>query len=101
MFQDRRQRLSTKDMEFMWQASPSAPNSTVFTGVFPGGYGPPPGFCFDSNVGCMSSDPLIDDASDPDYNVPAFVEKFVQAALNQHSLYKVKHSLFSNQTLLF
>lgn len=93
-WQDRRQRLSTRDMEFMWQASPSAPNSSVFTGVFPGGYGPPGGFCFDSNVGCMSSNPLIDDADDPDYNIPDFVDKFVQAALNQHSVYKGNDVMF-------
>lgn len=30
-------------------------------------YGPPPGFCFD--ILCQDSEPMIDDADSPDYNI--------------------------------
>lgn len=80
-YQDFQKRKAEKDLEFMWQASASNLNSSVFTGVFVGdGYGPPKGFCFDTNVQCLFSSPVIDDVKSPDYNVDTFVDKFVETA---------------------
>jgi len=44
-----------------------------------GGYGPPPGFCFDQNQ-CNGGFPVMDDLCMEDDNVALYVDRFVEAA---------------------
>ena len=51
-YQDFDHRGDTKTREGLWQASENLGHQAqIFTGVLPNGYGPPPGFCFDSLCG--------------------------------------------------
>ena len=80
-WQEAELRTRERSMEMMWQASPSlGPDASVFTGAFlDGGYGPPPGFCFDQNQ-CNGGFPVMDDLCMADDNVAFYVDKFVAAA---------------------
>jgi alpha-mannosidase len=60
-YEDRRQRKSSKTMEFVWQASSSLGGSSrVWTSVLDPDYGPLAGFCFDEELRC----PLQQDMRD-------------------------------------
>ena len=80
-WQEAELRTRERSMEMMWEASPSlGPDAAVFTGAFlDGGYGPPPGFCFDQNQ-CNGGFPVMDDLCMEDDNVAFYVDKFVDAA---------------------
>lgn len=48
-YDDRNKRLKDKTMEMVWRGSKSLGKDVdLFTGITYYGYGPPPGFCFDS-----------------------------------------------------
>ena len=78
----------------LWQASSSLDPfaSTIFTGVLPNGYGPPPGFCFDSFCG---DDPFMDDKNLEDYNVDEKVSQFIKYTIDQLNYYKTKNLIMT------
>lgn len=67
-YQDKVNRLTKKNAEFLWHASDSLDpkKSDLFTGAMYNTYSPPPGFCFD--ILCQD-EPIIDDKKSKDYNV--------------------------------
>jgi len=76
-YDDRESRAAQKKLEFVWQASPSRPDSTVFTGVFSdGNYQPPPGICFD--LRCPETDPVMADSRLKDYNLDKMTDTLIQ-----------------------
>lgn len=87
--QDHQLRQANKDLQFIWQASPSDPSQRVWTEVALGGnYGPPAAFCWDYqcfvNTGKTSAF-IQDDPHLEDYNVAERVGDFVTAAMQQVS----------------
>jgi len=68
--------VPAQNMEFIWRASASlGADAELFTGGFQNGnYGPPSGFCFDSNCG---DTPMISDPTFINYNVPDRVQAFL------------------------
>ena len=75
-YDDREARAAEKRLEFVWQASPSQPGSTVFTGVFSdGNYQPPPGICFDLRC---DNDPVMDDGRLTDFNLDSLTDTLIQ-----------------------
>jgi lysosomal alpha-mannosidase len=66
-------------MEVVWQGSANLDNTNIFTVVFPDGYGPLGGYCYDIQCGDTV---FNDDESSPDYNVPQIVGAF-QERLDQ------------------
>mmetsp|Transcript_22531 Transcript_22531/g.50755 ORF Transcript_22531/g.50755 Transcript_22531/m.50755 type:complete len:1065 (-) Transcript_22531:1137-4331(-) len=80
-WQEAKRRTERREMEMVWQPSASwGEEAEVFTGAFlDGGYGPPPGFCFDQNQ-CNGGFPVMDDKCLEDENVKGYVDKFVEAA---------------------
>ena len=83
-YQDFQQRYRTNTTEWIWRASPSTPDATVFAGIFQWAdrqlYGPPTGF----NYELYSNDPPIqNDPTLTDYNLDERVALFIQTALNQ------------------
>nr|XP_033326410.1 lysosomal alpha-mannosidase isoform X1 [Megalopta genalis] len=92
-YQDKRQRIEDKSMEFIWKGSPNlGSNADLFTVVLYNTYSPPPGFCFD--VLCRD-DPINDDVESADYNVPEKVEKFLAYARTQASHYKTNNIILT------
>ncbi|KAJ8675630.1 hypothetical protein QAD02_011416 [Eretmocerus hayati] len=76
-YQDKSKRLHDKTGEFIWRGSPSlGETASLFTTMLYNNYGPPPGFCFD--ILCQDSEPMIDDANSPDYNIDTRVEEFLK-----------------------
>ena len=84
-YQDRRARLASRRMEYVWRASPTlGASAQIFAGANLGGsYGPPSGLCWDQE-GCNGGDPMIDDGDceifEPD-NVKPIVDTAVENAL--------------------
>ncbi|CAF2836034.1 unnamed protein product, partial [Rotaria sp. Silwood2] len=66
--------------------------SWLFTGILPLYYLSPPSFCFD--ITC-SDQPIMDDKSLHDYNVPERVETFIGAALAQAEVYATNHIIMT------
>eukprot|EP00927_Polykrikos_kofoidii_P010586 TRINITY_DN14462_c0_g1_i1.p1 TRINITY_DN14462_c0_g1~~TRINITY_DN14462_c0_g1_i1.p1 ORF type:complete len:1029 (-),score=189.34 TRINITY_DN14462_c0_g1_i1:76-3162(-) len=95
-YQDLSNRLNTSAAEFVWRASPSLGVGTqIFsglTGEYHGNYGPPPGFNWD-----VSSDdePVQDDKSLENYNVPSRVNDFVTQAKWQASVTRGNHIMWT------
>ncbi|XP_023318565.1 lysosomal alpha-mannosidase isoform X1 [Trichogramma pretiosum] len=86
-YQDKSKRLQDKTAEFIWKASPSLGSSSdLFTTMLYNNYGPPPGFCFD--ILCQDSEPMIDDADSPDYNIDRRLEEFLNYSKNQAKYYR-------------
>ena len=95
-YQDFIQRNATNTTEWIWRASPSLPNATVFGGVFQWAntalYGPWPGF----NYELYSTDPPIQD--DPrlnEYNVDERVAVFIETAHRQAAHNRGEQLLFN------
>mmetsp|Transcript_29052 Transcript_29052/g.54827 ORF Transcript_29052/g.54827 Transcript_29052/m.54827 type:complete len:1069 (-) Transcript_29052:93-3299(-) len=84
-YQDLNLRREERRVEGLWRASANQQEqSQVFwglTGSYGGNYGPPEGFCFDANM--CSDQPMMDDPSLEDYNVPEQVANFVSASWDQ------------------
>eukprot|EP01097_Dermamoeba_algensis_P006500 TRINITY_DN4068_c0_g1_i4.p1 TRINITY_DN4068_c0_g1~~TRINITY_DN4068_c0_g1_i4.p1 ORF type:complete len:555 (-),score=154.69 TRINITY_DN4068_c0_g1_i4:1331-2995(-) len=78
-YQDYRLRTSQQRMELVWRPSPSlGSKADMFTSVNFGGYGPPPGFCFD-----CGDDPIQDDPELFDMNVDQKSNDFASAIRNE------------------
>ena len=93
-YQDFDARGQTKQREMLWQASANLEpsSSTIFTGILPNGYGPPPGFCFDQFCG---DDPFMDDDTLEDYNVDLKVDQYINYTLDLSKLYKTNNLIKS------
>jgi lysosomal alpha-mannosidase len=79
-YEDFEQRGKTKTREMVWQASENlGQQASIFTGVLPYGYNPPPNYCFD--IYC-NDDPIMDDPRLEDYNVDKKVNEFINYTLN-------------------
>ena len=93
-YQDFDARGQTKQREMLWQASANLEpsSSTIFTGILPNGYNPPPGFCFDTYC---TDDPIMDDKSMEDYNVDDKVNLFLNYTMDQLKYYKTKNLIMS------
>jgi lysosomal alpha-mannosidase len=89
-YQDFDARGQTKQREMLWQASANLEpsSSTIFTGILPNGYGPPPGFCFDQ---FCDDDPFMDDNTLEDYNVDLKVDQYINYTLDLSKLYKTSN----------
>jgi len=101
-WQEAKVRTREKSMEMMWQGSPSlGADAMVFTGAFlDGGYGPPPGFCFDQNQ-CNGGFPVMDDECMEDENVALYVDKFVAAARSYANNTRSKRAGSPTQNIMF
>ncbi|KAK5925893.1 hypothetical protein CgunFtcFv8_021508 [Champsocephalus gunnari] len=93
-YQDRSQRMATKDQELLWRASESLtpPMADLFTGILPNGYNPPDGFCWDQSC---DDPPIRDDPELEDYNVDDVVNRFVAIAKSQSMVYKTNHIIMT------
>ncbi|KAK1886575.1 Lysosomal alpha-mannosidase, partial [Dissostichus eleginoides] len=93
-YQDRSQRMATKDQELLWRASESLtpPMADLFTGILPNGYNPPTGFCWDQSC---DDPPIRDDPELEDYNVDDVVNRFVAIANSQSMVYKTNHIIMT------
>ncbi|EQC27315.1 hypothetical protein SDRG_14840 [Saprolegnia diclina VS20] len=83
-YQDYEKRKANKDLEFMWQPSPSR-GEKVFTGMIQDGYGSPHEFFFDD---CA---PIKDDPDLHDFNVCEKVQYFVEKSLERAKHTKGNH----------
>ncbi|CAH0546121.1 unnamed protein product [Brassicogethes aeneus] len=90
---DRLHRKANKRMDFLWQGSDNIESSNIFGSVFGSDnlYFPPQDLNWD--VG-ETNDPIIDNPSSPDYNVPFFL-KSVQNTVNRYKKW------FPTNNLLF
>jgi len=85
-YDDKTKRKKEKTMEMLWRGSDDlGKDSDLFTGALPNGYNPPEGFCFDDTCG---DDPIVEDETSPDYNVPRRVEEYVKAIRDQAQHYR-------------
>ncbi|XP_033326411.2 lysosomal alpha-mannosidase II isoform X2 [Megalopta genalis] len=92
-YQDKRQRIEDKSMEFIWKGSPNlGSNADLFTVVLYNTYSPPPGFCFD--VLCRD-DPINDDVESADYNVPEKVNQLMQYVGKQADIYRTNNVILT------
>ncbi|KAL3066290.1 hypothetical protein OYC64_016277 [Pagothenia borchgrevinki] len=93
-YQDRSQRMGTKEQELLWRASESLtpPMADLFTGILPNGYNPPTGFCWDQSC---DDPPIRDDPELEDYNVDDVVNRFVAIANSQSMVYKTNHIIMT------
>ncbi|KAJ4941677.1 hypothetical protein JOQ06_011554, partial [Pogonophryne albipinna] len=93
-YQDRSQRMATKEQELLWRASESLtpPMADLFTGILPNGYNPPTGFCWDQSC---DDPPIRDDPELEDYNVDDVVNRFVAIANSQSMVYKTNHIIMT------
>ncbi|XP_076058752.1 lysosomal alpha-mannosidase II isoform X1 [Oratosquilla oratoria] len=92
-FDDKNQRMKTKTMEMLWEASRSlGDEGTLFTGALPNGYGPPSGFCFDL---LCNDEPIMDDPRLHDYNVDRKVREFLAAAREEAKFYRTNHIIMT------
>ncbi|XP_053988963.1 lysosomal alpha-mannosidase isoform X2 [Hylaeus volcanicus] len=92
-YQDKENRLSKKNMEFIWQGSPNlGSRADLFTVALYNTYSPPPGFCFD--VLC-NDEPIIDDPDSPDYNVKERINEFLQYAVQQAKAYRTNNVILT------
>ena len=93
-YQDFDARGQTKQREMLWQASANLDptSSSLFTGILPYGYNPPPGFCFDTYC---TDDPIMDDKSMEDYNVDEKVNIFLNYTMDQRTYYKTNNLIMT------
>lgn len=87
-YQDRSARQNATSLETIWRASPALGTSAqAYTHIMPS-YGPPNGaLCWDE-VACGSSEPIVDDPLNTEYNVPGFVNLTVSTAQSWASSYR-------------
>ncbi|XP_019848841.1 PREDICTED: lysosomal alpha-mannosidase-like [Amphimedon queenslandica] len=80
----------TREMEMIWQNSPSlGPATDIFTGILNGLYLPPKGFCFDDPCNDPS---IMDDEEDMHFNnVKERVALFIEEARKQARHYKTRN----------
>ncbi|OQR96352.1 lysosomal alpha-mannosidase [Thraustotheca clavata] len=83
-YQDYDKRKNNKDLEFMWEASPSR-GEKIFTGMIQDGYGAPHNFQFEENS------PIKDDPYLHDFNVCEEVKSFVDQSLERAKHTKGNH----------
>jgi lysosomal alpha-mannosidase len=93
-YQDKGQRKRTKSMEMIWKASANlkSEHSDLFTGALYNTYSPPPGFCFD--ILC-ADEPMIDDKSSADYNIPRRVKEFVDYIHEQAKYFRTNNVILT------
>ncbi|CAF3956659.1 unnamed protein product [Rotaria magnacalcarata] len=92
-YQDYQYRTMTKTMEMVWKGSANLNReSWLFTGVLPRVYEPPDSFCFDQ---FCNDQPVMDDSSLHDYNVPERVQAFINAAHDQARGYATNHIIMT------
>uniref|UniRef100_A0A8C5D8P9 Alpha-mannosidase n=1 Tax=Gouania willdenowi TaxID=441366 RepID=A0A8C5D8P9_GOUWI len=93
-YQDRARRMRSKEQELLWRASDSLtpPMADLFTGILPNGYNPPDGFCWDQSC---DDPPIRDDPDLEDYNVDDVVQRFVNIAIAQSTVYKTNHIIMT------
>uniref|UniRef100_A0A336LYZ7 Alpha-mannosidase n=1 Tax=Culicoides sonorensis TaxID=179676 RepID=A0A336LYZ7_CULSO len=92
-YQDKQNRLKTKTAEMIWHGSANlGDQSDLFTGVLFNNYGPPPGFCWD--ILC-DDEPINDDKSSPDYNVPERVDQFFAYVNVMSQMYRTNNILIT------
>ncbi len=92
-YQDSIYKSNTKTREFVWQGSSSLGlNGTIFTGVLPNVYQPPPGFCFDE---LCDDEPIMDDPTLEDYNVNERVDEFISYINQKASEYKTNNLILT------
>nr|AYV89059.1 saliva protein-5 [Tetranychus truncatus] len=90
---DKKQRESDKTMEMVWSGSDDlGEKSYLFTGVLPNGYNPPDGFCFDDTC---SDEPIVDDPTSREYNVPRKVADFIEVIRNQSAHYATNNIILT------
>lgn len=91
-YQDKAQRVKDRTLEMLWRPSPSAgKQQQIFTGIFAGGYGPFPNFCFDQHC---SDPPIQDDPRLNDMNVKDRVNLFVNISLTQAQGFSTNNLMF-------
>ncbi|XP_067008681.2 lysosomal alpha-mannosidase [Anabrus simplex] len=84
-YQDKSNRLQTKNMEMVWLPSATAGSVTaLFTSVLFNGHRSPGGFCFD--ILCRN-DGLVDDKNSREYNVDFKVQQFIDLCEDQAKYY--------------
>lgn len=92
-YQDKNNRLSTKTMEMVWNASANlGVESQLFTGALYNGYGAPGGFCFD--IEC-SDTPIKDNPNLKDYNVNERVDDFITYVNGQANGYATNNIILT------
>ncbi|CAF3921346.1 unnamed protein product [Adineta steineri] len=92
-YQDSDLRNSTKTMEMIWKGSANlGRQSWLFTGLLADFYDPPDSLCFDRSCG---DQPIIDDPSLNDYNVPERVQTFINAAHDQAYGFATNHIMMT------
>lgn len=93
-YQDRAHRQMNLNQELLWRASDSLtpPTADLFTGILPNGYNPPEGFCWDQS--CDDA-PIRDDPDLEDYNVDDVVQRFINIARSQATVYKTNHIIMT------
>ncbi|CAF4997569.1 unnamed protein product [Rotaria socialis] len=92
-YQDYQHRTMTKTMEMVWKGSANLNReSWLFTGVLPRVYEPPDSICFDQ---FCNDQPVMDDSSLHDYNVPERVQAFINAAHDQARGYATNHIIMT------
>ena len=93
-YQDFDNRGSTKTREMLWKGSNNLDpaSSSIFTGILPNLYQPPPGFCFDTYCG---DDPIMDDPTLEDFNVDDKVNTFINYTLDQLKVYKTNNLIMT------
>ncbi|GLG94961.1 Uncharacterized protein GBIM_02027, partial [Gryllus bimaculatus] len=64
----------------------------MFTHILYNQYGPPQGFCFDN---LCNDDPIVDDMTDRNYNVPERVKHFLQRVEHQAEFYDTNHLIMT------
>ncbi|XP_064609244.1 lysosomal alpha-mannosidase-like [Liolophura sinensis] len=91
-YQDKDYRVNASTMEMVWEGSDDLGiSSSLFTGALYDGYGPPPGICFAYDC----SDPVMDDESLHDYNVPQKVNQFLKDVADQAKHYATDHLIMT------
>ncbi|OQR97299.1 lysosomal alpha-mannosidase [Achlya hypogyna] len=83
-YQDFEKRKAAKDLEFMWEASPSR-GEKIFTGMMQNHYEAPHGFQFEA-YGPIKDDPLLHD-----FNVCDEIKSFVDQSLERAAHTKGNH----------
>ncbi|CAG2112070.1 unnamed protein product, partial [Medioppia subpectinata] len=94
-YEDHNIRVKEKRMELLWQGSDDLGKaSDIFTHIMEMGYGPPPGFNWETARDNPSDDAIIDDPESEDYNVDKIVDKFITYAKQYSNYYSTNNVLF-------
>lgn len=90
---DKTQREIDRTMEMVWSGSDDlGERANLFTGVLPNGYNPPDGFCFDDTC---SDEPMIDDTTSREYNIPEKVANFTRIINSQAKEYATNNLILT------